>query len=51
MATKTATAEEIQDVWKQYKADPGNVDLRNRLIEEYMPLVRYNGDRIWQRIA
>lgn len=50
MATKTATAEEIQDVWKQYKADPGNVDLRNRLIEEYMPLVRYNGDRIWQRL-
>ena len=50
MTTKTATAEEIQDVWKHYKADPGNVDLRNRLIEEYMPLVRYNGDRIWQRL-
>ena len=50
MATKTATAEDIQTVWTQYKADPGNVDLRNQLIEQYMPLVRYNGDRIWQRL-
>ena len=50
MATKTATAEDIQLVWTQYKADPENIDLRNRLIEEYMPLVRYNGDRIWQRL-
>ncbi len=50
MATKTAPNEEIQEVWNQYKADSDNIDLRNRLIEQYMPLVRYNGDRIWQRL-
>lgn len=50
MATTIAAQEEIQEVWKKYKDDPNNVDLRNRLIEQYMPLVRYNGDRIWQRL-
>lgn len=50
MATKVAPEVDIQEVWKQYKADPENLDLRNRLIEQYMPLVRYNGDRIWQRL-
>lgn len=50
MATKIAPEQDIQEVWKQYKADPDNLDLRNRLIEQYMPLVRYNGDRIWQRL-
>lgn len=50
MATTLTAQEEIQEVWKKYKADPGNVELRNRLIEQYMPLVRYNGDRIWQRL-
>ncbi len=50
MATTIAAQEEIQEVWKKYKADPNNVELRNRLIEQYMPLVRYNGDRIWQRL-
>ena len=50
MATTLAPQEEIQEVWKKYKVDPGNVELRNRLIEQYMPLVRYNGDRIWQRL-
>jgi hypothetical protein len=33
MATKTAPNEEIQEVWAQYKTDPGNIELRNRLIE------------------
>jgi RNA polymerase sigma factor for flagellar operon FliA len=50
MATKIAPEVDIQEVWRQYKADPENLDLRNRLIEQYMPLVRYNGDRIWQRL-
>ncbi len=50
MATTIAAQEDIQEVWKKYKEDPTNVELRNRLIEQYMPLVRYNGDRIWQRL-
>lgn len=46
----TKADEEIAEVWKTYKAEPGRKDLRNRLIERYMPLVRYNGERIWARL-
>ena len=35
-----AASEEIRDVWTAFKQDPENEDLRNRLIEEYIPLVR-----------
>ena len=50
MATTATAAEDIQDVWKRYKADPANEHLRNVLIERYFPLVKYNGERIWQRL-
>ena len=42
--------EEVQELWRQFKADQSNEDLRNRLIEVYLPLVRYNGERIWSRL-
>jgi len=41
---------DIQEVWRQYKPDCSDVRLRNILIERYLPLVRYNGERIWQRL-
>ncbi len=41
---------DIHAVWRAYKEDPGNKALRNRLVEQYLPLVRYNGERIWQRL-
>jgi RNA polymerase sigma factor for flagellar operon FliA len=51
MATTTiASKEEIGEVWLQYKADPDNKMLRNRLVEQYLPLVKYNGERIWSRL-
>ncbi len=53
MATTTAD-EGIKQVWTELKAMPkdaaGYEELRNRLVERYMPLVRYNGERIWQRL-
>jgi len=52
MAT-TATAkpeDPIIQVWKAYKASNSDQDLRNQLIERYFPLVKYNGERIWQRL-
>lgn len=52
MAT-TATAkpeDPIIEVWKAYKASNSDQDLRNKLIERYFPLVKYNGERIWQRL-
>lgn len=50
MATTTEQEVDIQEVWKQYRREPENVDLRNRLVEKYMPLVRYNGERIRSRL-
>jgi RNA polymerase sigma factor for flagellar operon FliA len=46
----TIAAEDIAQVWDAYKADPHNQDLRNRLVEQYLPLVKYNGERIWARL-
>jgi len=51
----TATADdEILQVWKAFKKltkdSPEYDTLRNQLVERYMPLVRYNGERIWQRL-
>src|SRR5438045_3074093 len=51
MATrKAASPEEIAEVWKEFKQDTSNKTLRNRLIEQYLPLVKYNGERIWSRL-
>src|ERR1700712_1710648 len=47
---RQASPEEIAEVWKEFKADPKNKALRNRLIEQYLPLVKYNGERIWSRL-
>jgi len=50
MATTVAAQEEIAEVWQQYKKDPSQRELRNRLVERYLPLVKYNGERIWSRL-
>ena len=39
-----AQAEEILEVWKEFKKDTTNKPLRNRLMERYLPLVKYNGE-------
>ena len=52
MATTVAAKdkEEIQKVWLAYKPDCTDKVLRNTLMERYFPLVKYNGERIWQRL-
>lgn len=50
MATTVAPAEDILEIWKQYKENGPTEEMRNRLIERYLPLVKYNGERIWQRL-
>jgi RNA polymerase sigma factor for flagellar operon FliA len=37
-------------LWIAYQASRRNKDLRNRLIERYLPLVKYNAQRIWARL-
>src|SRR6187551_3854421 len=49
-ARKQSSPEEIAEVWKEFKLDTSNKALRNRLIEQYLPLVKYNGERIWSRL-
>src|SRR5690348_17741347 len=51
MATLTVEKQvEIDEIWKNYKADPTNKEYRNLLVEIYLPLVKYNGERIWSRL-
>src|SRR3972149_2112458 len=49
MATAVA-AESVEQLWVEYKRAPTNQPLRNRLVELYLPLVKYNGERIWSRL-
>ncbi|MCE5302717.1 MAG: FliA/WhiG family RNA polymerase sigma factor [Planctomycetaceae bacterium] len=42
--------EDVEQLWLDFKRDPENQDLRNRLVEMYLPLVKYNGERIWARL-
>ena len=48
MTTKVAI--DIQQVWQDFKLDQTNQELRNRLIEQYFPLVRYNAERVWAKL-
>lgn len=40
---------DIQALWKEYRANP-SVEIRNKLVEHYLPLVKYNAERIWARL-
>src|SRR5271165_2304124 len=40
---------DIQQLWRDYRAEP-TVELRNQLVEHYLPLVKYNAERIWARL-
>ena len=40
---------DVQQLWREYKAEP-TLELRNHLVEHYLPLVRYNAERIWARL-
>ncbi len=49
MATVVAP-ENVEQLWIEFKKDPSNQQLRNRLVEIYLPLVKYNAERIWARL-
>src|SRR5947209_11890796 len=40
---------DVQQLWHDYRAQP-TTELRNQLVEQYLPLVRYNAERIWSRL-
>ena len=47
MPTKTDV--DVTELWREFKEGP-TTGLRNRLVERYLPLVKYNAERIWQRL-
>jgi RNA polymerase sigma factor for flagellar operon FliA len=49
MATILAP-DDVEQLWIEFKKDINNQELRNRLVEMYLPLVKYNGERIWARL-
>ncbi|MCL4158657.1 UNVERIFIED_CONTAM: hypothetical protein GTU68_002011, partial [Idotea baltica] len=40
----------MQPTWVEFKKDTTNQELRNRLIENYFPLVRFNAERVWAKL-
>ena len=40
---------DVTELWREFKELP-TTPLRNRLVERYLPLVKYNAERIWQRL-
>jgi RNA polymerase sigma factor for flagellar operon FliA len=48
MATKVT--DDVADLWKNYKQDQSDRTLRNKLMERYLSLVRYNAERVWAKL-
>ncbi len=40
----TVAPEDVEQLWIEFKKDSDNQELRNRLVELYLPLVKYNGE-------
>ena len=47
MSTKVDV--DVTELWREFKEHP-TTELRNGLVERYLPLVKYNAERIWQRL-
>src|SRR5262249_30234925 len=40
---------DVPQLWRDYRAEP-TVELRNQLVDHFLPLVKYNAERIWARL-
>lgn len=49
-AASVSVRENIDEMWMEYKREPGNIELRNRLIEHYMPIVYHRADRLRRQL-
>jgi RNA polymerase sigma factor for flagellar operon FliA len=50
MIATQAEPETVARMWQDFIADRSNQTLRNALIEQYLPLVRYHAERVWSRL-
>ena len=42
--------EHSQQLWLKFTKNPADQQLRNQLMEHYLPLVRYSAERLWARL-
>lgn len=47
--SSSLTDAEVKEIWNEYKK-VGGENLRNRLMEHYLPLVRYNAERVHTKL-
>jgi RNA polymerase sigma factor for flagellar operon FliA len=40
---------DVPQLWRDYRSQP-SIEMRNQLVELYLPLVKYNAERIWSRL-
>jgi RNA polymerase sigma factor for flagellar operon FliA len=40
---------DVTELWREFKEQP-TTGMRNHMVERYLPLVKYNAERIWQRL-
>ena len=50
MTATRVSPDEVAALWERYKADPKNTELRNKIVELYIPLVKYHAQRVWSRL-
>ena len=50
MTATRVSPDEVAALWERYKADPKNIELRNKIVELYIPLVKYHAQRVWSRL-
>lgn len=48
--TTRLSDEALAEVWLNFKENIEDQNLRNILIERYLPLVKYNAERVWQKL-
>ena len=50
MIATQSDPETVARMWQDFIVDRSNKTLRNALIEQYLPLVRYHAERVWSRL-
>ena len=50
MVVAQLCAEDVAKLWEEFVKDRSNQELRNVLIEHYMPLVQFHGERVCSRL-
>lgn len=47
---KKPSREEVEAMWAAYRWNKKDREARNKLVEHYLPIVNYNGSRLWAKL-